>query len=85
MASEKSNKSNINKNKYAKRKLLDSDNESDSDSDSDYTECTTESETEEKGMDVVEYQKFLSKIFPSKYIDKKIEDGEQLKINKIKK
>ncbi|MDA9072259.1 AAA family ATPase [bacterium] len=87
MATEKSNKSNINKNKYAKRKLLDSDNESDSDSDSDYTECTTESETEEKGMDVVEYQKFLSKIFPSKYIDKKIEDGENLKNkqnNKIK-
>ena len=87
MASEKSNKSTINKNKYAKRKTLDSDTESDCDSDSDYTECTTESETEENGMDMIEYQKFLSKLFPSKYIEKKIEDGEKLKnkqLNKIK-
>ena len=87
MASEKSNKSHINKNKYVKRKSPDSDIDtgSDSDSDSDYTECTTESETEEKGMDVVEYQKFLSKIFPSKYIDKKIEEGEKLKNNQNNK
>ena len=79
MATDKSNKSNINKNKYAKRKTQHSDTESDSDSDSDYTECTTESETEENGMDMIEYQKYLSKIFPSKYLDKKIEDGEKLK------
>ena len=60
-------------------------NESDSDSDSDYTECTTESETEENGMDMIEYQKFLSKLFPSKYIEKKIEDGEKLKNKKLNK
>jgi ATP-dependent Lon protease len=44
----------------------------DSDSDS-----NDESENEE--MDVHEYRKFLSKIFPSKHLSKKIKDGEKMK------
>lgn len=46
-------------------------NGSDSDNDS------SDSDSEE--MDVIEYRKFLSKIFPSKYLDKKIKAGEKLK------
>ena len=38
-----------------------------------------ESETDDEEMDVHEYRKFISKIFPSKYIDKKIKAGENLK------
>ena len=49
----------------------------DSDSDSDYE--TDASENEE--MDTHEYRKFLSKIFPSKYLNKKIKEGEKLKKN----
>jgi ATP-dependent Lon protease len=45
----------------------------DSDSDS-----NDESESEEE-MDVHEYRKFISKIFPSKHINKKIKAGEKLK------
>jgi ATP-dependent Lon protease len=47
--------------------------ESDSDSDSDT------SENSESEMDVHEYRKFLSKIFPSRDINKKVEKGEKLK------
>ena len=48
-----------------------SDTETETESDSEYTEHTTESDTEQNKMDAIEYQKFLSKLFPSKYIDKK--------------
>ena len=34
---------------------------------------------EEEEMDTQEYRKFISKIFPSKYISKKINDGKKLK------
>jgi hypothetical protein len=44
------------------------------DSDSD----DSDSESDEE-MDVHEYRKFLSKIFPSKNLDKKIKEGEKLK------
>jgi chemotaxis protein histidine kinase CheA len=37
------------------------------------------SDTETDEMDVHEYRKFISKIFPSKYLDKKIKSGEKLK------
>lgn len=50
---------------------------SDSDDDSFINESDEEDETEE--MDVVEYQKFLSKMFPSKYMNKKIKAGEDIK------
>jgi ATP-dependent Lon protease len=46
----------------------------DSDSDSNY-----ESESESDELDVHEYRKFLSKIFPSKNLNKKIKAGESLK------
>jgi ATP-dependent Lon protease len=48
---------------------------SDSD-DNDYIENETESDDE---MDVHEYRKFISKIFPSKYLNNKIKSGEKLK------
>ena len=37
------------------------------------------SDSENDEMDVHEYRKFLSKIFPSKHLNKKIKDGEKLK------
>lgn len=49
--------------------------EADSDSDNNSND---ESESEEE-MDVHEYRKFISKIFPSKHINKKIKAGEKLK------
>jgi len=38
-----------------------------------------ESESDNEEMDVHEYRKFISKIFPSKFINKKIKAGEKLK------
>jgi ATP-dependent Lon protease len=54
----------------------------DSDSDEDIS-FTSDSEDEE--MDQHEYRKFLSKMFPSKYMNKKVKAGEKLKkvINEI--
>jgi len=48
---------------------------SDSEDDSDYD---PNEETEEE-MDPQEYRKFLAKIFPSKYLNNKIKDGEKVK------
>ena len=48
---------------------------SDSEQDSNFSESDTEMEE----MDVQEYRKFLSKLFPSKYLDKKISNGNKLK------
>jgi ATP-dependent Lon protease len=48
-----------------------------SDDDNIYSEHSENSEEEE--IDVHEYRKYLSKIFPSKYLDKKIKAGEELK------
>ena len=45
-------------------------NESSDDDDSFYTDDDSENE-----MDVQEYRKFLKKMFPSKYLDKKIKAG----------
>ena len=48
---------------------------------SDSSDADSNPEEVEEEMDVQEYRKFLSKIFPSKYLDKKIKDGEkQLKL-----
>ena len=58
----------------------DSESESDSDSDSDY------SEKDEDNLDPREYKKFLAKLFPSKYISKKIEElSEESEEKKSKK
>jgi ATP-dependent Lon protease len=46
-------------------------------SDSDSNDNSSDSEEEE--MDVHEYRKFISKIFPSRHINKKIKAGEKLK------
>ena len=53
--------------KEMKKKIIESDSDSSSDS------------SEEEEMDVYEYRKMLSKIFPSKYMNKKIKQGEKLK------
>ena len=47
-----------------------------SDSDTEYTSC---SEEEEEEIDVHEYRKYLSKIFPSHHLNEKIKNGEKLK------
>jgi ATP-dependent Lon protease len=52
-----------------KKKVVDSDDDGD--------DFISESESDE--MDVHEYRKFLSKIFPSKHLDKKIASGEKIK------
>jgi len=52
-----------------KKKVVDSDDDGD--------DFVSESESDE--MDVHEYRKFLSKIFPSKHLDKKIAAGEKIK------
>jgi ATP-dependent Lon protease len=52
-----------------KKKVVDSDDEGD--------DFISESDSDE--MDVHEYRKFLSKIFPSKHLDKKIAAGEKVK------
>uniref|UniRef100_A0A6C0D8E0 ATPase AAA-type core domain-containing protein n=1 Tax=viral metagenome TaxID=1070528 RepID=A0A6C0D8E0_9ZZZZ len=49
--------------------------QSDDDSDDDY--ITSDDENEE--MDVHEYRKLLQKIFPSKFMDKKVKSGEEIK------
>ena len=50
----------------------------DSDSDEDIS-FTSDSENEDEEMNQHEYRKFLSKIFPSKYMNKKVKAGEKLK------
>jgi ATP-dependent Lon protease len=72
----------MNKKKKKNSNNSDSDNESDNKSDSDSDD---ERDNKSENMDVQEYRKFLSKIFPSKYIDKKIKDEDKLKKGNIKK
>ena len=47
-----------------------------SDSDSNYTSCSDEEEDE---LNVHEYRKYLTKMFPSKHLNEKIKSGEKLK------
>jgi ATP-dependent Lon protease len=64
--------------KHKKQEELSRKKNNDSDSDNDSNSDTSEnSETEE--MDMHEYRKFLSKMFPSKDLSKKIKSGEKLK------
>ena len=49
------------------------------DSDSDSGDSFISDSEDEGDMDVVEYQKFLSKMFPSKHLNKKIKAGEDIK------
>ena len=48
-------------------------------SDDDNESYYSSDESEEEEMDAHEYRKFLSKIFPSKHLNKKIEAGEKIK------
>ena len=70
--------------KYSKKQ----DESSDSDSCEYYTESDySENDSEEEEMDDHEYRKLLSKMFPSKFMDKKVKAGNELKnaINKKNK
>jgi len=58
------------KHELRKKKIVDSDSDSNDGSD-----------TESDEMDVHEYRKFLSKIFPSKHLSKKIKAGDKVKKN----
>ena len=66
---DKMKQSNKDKKNVQKKKKIEN-----SDSDSNYS---SDSESEE--MDEHEYRKFISKIFPSKHINKKVKAGEKLK------
>uniref|UniRef100_A0A6C0LFR0 ATPase AAA-type core domain-containing protein n=1 Tax=viral metagenome TaxID=1070528 RepID=A0A6C0LFR0_9ZZZZ len=65
-----------NKMKKDRKSNKKSNEQSDSDDDISFT---SDSEEEEEEMDQHEYRKFLSKIFPSKYMNKKVSAGEKLK------
>ncbi len=57
-----------------------SNKDSDDDSGDEYSSSTySDEEEEEEEMDIHEYRKFISKMFPSKYINKKIKAGEKVK------
>ena len=74
----KDNKSKSKKrDELTRRRKMNENSDSDDDDDSFINESDEEDETEE--MDVVEYQKFLSKMFPSKYMNKKVKAGEDIK------
>jgi ATP-dependent Lon protease len=49
------------------------------DSDSSSSESGSDSESDGEQMDEHEYRKFISKMFPSKHIDKKVKAGERVK------
>ena len=54
-------------------------NNESSDSESDSYIETEDDEEQEDEIDIPEYRKFISKIFPSKYMDKKVKDTNKLK------
>ena len=61
-----------------KKKLNDSSDSEEDDFDSEY-ETASETASESDEMDQQEYRKLISKIFPSKYMNKKVKSGEKLK------
>ena len=61
-----------------KKKLNDSSDSDEDDFDSEY-ETASETASESNEMDQQEYRKLISKIFPSKYMNKKVKSGEKLK------
>uniref|UniRef100_A0A6C0DIF7 ATPase AAA-type core domain-containing protein n=1 Tax=viral metagenome TaxID=1070528 RepID=A0A6C0DIF7_9ZZZZ len=66
----------------SKKQKKNVDSDDDDNNDDDGNDFISESDSDE--MDVHEYRKFLSKIFPSKHLNKKIEAGEKIK-KKFKK
>ena len=69
------------------KKNADSDSSSSEEEDVESTYSDSEEEEEEEGMDMQEYRKFVSKIFPSKFLKEKIKtiDAENKSIKKNKK
>ena len=56
-----------------------SNKDSDDDSGDEYSSSTYSDEEEEEEMDIHEYRKFITKMFPSKYMNKKVKAGEKVK------
>ena len=75
MMNDKNNKKNSNKRPREEKSTSHSNNKKKNES-SDNDDSSSDEDME---MDDHEYRKFLSKIFPSKYMDKKVESGEKLK------
>ena len=74
------NKQNKSKKQEEKMKKKKTNESSDDDDESYYPSEESEGDGEGDGeMDTHEYRKFLQKIFPSKYLDKKIKSGDNLK------
>ena len=74
----KDNKSKSKKrDELTRRRKMNENSDSYDDDDSFINESDEDDDQEE--MDVVEYQKFLSKMFPSKYMNKKVKAGEDIK------
>jgi ATP-dependent Lon protease len=65
--------------KYKKKMNEQSDSDSNDNSSSDDSDFIEEEDEEDVEMDQQEYRKFLSKLFPSKYIDEKVKSGEKQK------
>ena len=74
----KSNKKDMSK-KTKKQEELSKKRRSNEQSDDDDAGDYITSDDEDGEMDVQEYRKFLKKIFPSKYMDKKVKMGEKIK------
>ena len=74
----KTNKKELNKKSKKREELARRKKSNEQSDDDDVEECST-SDDEDDEMDVQEYRKFLSKMFPSKFIDKKIKADNKMK------
>jgi len=79
MSSENKKNSKKEQSQYSTKKLneINKKKKRNADTDSDDNDISSDSETDEKALR--DYDKFLSKLFPSKYIDKKIKAQEKIK------
>jgi ATP-dependent Lon protease len=76
----KDNKSKSKKrDELTRRRKMNENSDSDNDDDDDSFINDSDEDDDAEEMDVVEYQKFLSKMFPSKYMNKKVKAGEDIK------
>ena len=76
---ETKNTKKIDKKKEEIARRRKSNKDSDDDSGDEYSTSTYSDEEEEEEMDIHEYRKFITKMFPSKYMNKKIKAGEKVK------
>ena len=76
---ETKNTKKIDKKKEEIARRRKSNKDSDDDSGDEYSTSTYSDEEEEEEMDIHEYRKFITKMFPSKYMNKKVKAGEKVK------